>query len=166
MSFARQEYFNKIADHIQLNQCTRIIFRMARHGLIRCPFALAARDVISLPNAFCHRRKRKRTQTAMHVSARIAILQSSRKNLVEGGSGDNAKLSQTRDSLRQPPIRHACAHAALNDQGSWIHRESILALCSQSACLSSVMFHTLVSCLDNIRLLLYPSKHLPTKPAM
>ena len=145
VSFARQEYFNKIADHIQLNQCTRIVFRMARHGLIRCPFTLAACDVISLPNALRHRRKRKR------IADRDACGRQDRHPAIvaqEFGRGRFRKQRQVvldERQLRQAPIRHACAHAALNDQGSWIHRESILALCSHRACLTSVMFHTLVS---------------------
>ena len=143
--FARQKHFYKIADNIQFNQGARIVFRMARHGLIRSPFTLPARNVVSLPNALCHCRKRKRAQPAMHVPTRIAILQSSRKNLIEGCTGYNAKLSKTRDGIRQAPIRHACAHAALNDEGSWIHRGSILALCTARACLNCVIFSTMVS---------------------
>jgi hypothetical protein len=49
------------------------------------------------------------------VSARIAVLQSARENLIERGSRYYAKLTETRHCLGQAPIGDARTHPTLND---------------------------------------------------
>jgi hypothetical protein len=48
------------------------------------------------------------------VAAGIAILQATRKNCVKCRAGNNPKLPGKGNGPRQPPIRNARAHAALD----------------------------------------------------
>jgi hypothetical protein len=72
-------------------------------------------------NAFGHRGEGKHRQAAAHVATRIAVLQTTRKNRIQRSAGYNPELPGKRDSLRQPPIRNACAHAALNQYRMMAH---------------------------------------------
>ena len=81
-------------------------------GLIR---RFAARNVIFLPDAFGHVRKREVIQRAAKVPARIAILQAASQNQIQRCAGDHAQLTEFRHRLRQKPPGNARAHAALDN---------------------------------------------------
>jgi hypothetical protein len=55
------------------------------------------------------------------VAARVAIGQTAHQYLVKRGAGDNAKLAEPRDSLREAPVGHTNAHATLDDSGELDH---------------------------------------------
>jgi hypothetical protein len=62
-----------------------------------------------------HLRERKAGDRAAHVPARVAVLQSPRKDQVERRPRDHAELAEAGHGIRERPLRDAGAHAALND---------------------------------------------------
>jgi hypothetical protein len=52
----------------------------------------------------------------------IAIRKPPYQHLIDGSAGNNSELTQTRNRLRQPPIRDADSHPALDDLWQLKHR--------------------------------------------
>jgi hypothetical protein len=55
------------------------------------------------------------------VSPEITVLQAPDKDLIQGGSGNNAELSLLGYCLGELPIGYSGAHATLDDCGKMIH---------------------------------------------
>ena len=121
MAFARQRHFHKVGDHKQLGGLTGIDPRQHRNQPVRSTRRPASGNVMFLQNAFGHGGNGKQGQAAAHMSARIAVLQSSRKNRVQGRAGYNPELPGKRNRSRQPPIGNARAHAALDQNRMMTH---------------------------------------------
>jgi hypothetical protein len=56
------------------------------------------------------------------VTTFVAVLKATDQHRVDGGARHNAKMSEPRHGVRQPPAGHADAHAALDDARIRRHR--------------------------------------------
>ena len=123
VSLAGQIDLDEVGHDAQLVQLARDVFLQLRNRDIWRALGLAPGDKVLLPDALRHCREGKRIQSAAHVAARIAILQPPRQDRVQRRAGDQPKLAETRNSLRQPPIRYARAHSTLDNY--WVARRWI-----------------------------------------
>src|SRR5665213_188661 len=62
-------------------------------------------------------------EATLNVPPRIAVLQTSRKDLIESHTRYDAELAKSRHRRSKPPARHADAHTALNNHWSTVHKE-------------------------------------------
>ena len=83
MALSRQENFDEVAHHAQLDELARIVLLVHGQRLIRRAGSLAAGHEILLPDAFRHVRKRKRIQPPAHVPAQVAVRKPAHKDRIQ-----------------------------------------------------------------------------------
>ena len=94
VTFLGKEDFDKVRDDAKFLEFARIVFLMRRHsnvGLIR---RFASGNEEAVPNPLRHPGPGKMIEGAADVPARVAVLQSAGKNLIECRAGDNAQLAE------------------------------------------------------------------------
>src|ERR1700688_3313939 len=103
MTFASQTYLDKVGNDAQLDQFARIAQGMFRQAFVGLVFHLAAGYVICFPNALRHFGERKTTKAAPYMSAGVAFLQPPGQNLIDGRTGNDPELSESRYCPRESP---------------------------------------------------------------
>src|ERR1700687_5221643 len=115
VALAGEKDFDKMGGHAKLLKLARSVLGMRGQGLVGRSLRLSAGNVVRLPNTLGDFGNRKMIETAAHVAAGIAVLQTPGKNRIQGRSGNYAQLAEFGNGLRQPPTGYPGTHSALNN---------------------------------------------------